>query len=65
LFIHNNKLVFGGQSYGFKTKFQNQTYEPTAPYNDGFLFNMDLSQADDCFWTKEFKELEDVTYDYG
>jgi hypothetical protein len=67
LFIHDNKLVFGGQSYGFLTKFQNQTYEPAAPYNDAFLFNMDLSQSSSCFFTKTFNRngIEAVTYDYG
>jgi hypothetical protein len=67
LFIHNDRLVFGGQSFGFKTKFQNLTYTASAPYNDGYLFNLDLGSAGDCFYTRSYNRdgIESVTYDYG
>jgi hypothetical protein len=66
LFILNDKLVFGGQSYGFKTKFQNSTYDITNPYYDAHLFNLDLSEASNCFYTREITDqIEDATYVYG
>lgn len=59
--------MFGGQSYGFKTKFQNLTYSASAPYNDGYLFNLDLGAAGDCFYTRSFNRdgIEASMYDYG
>lgn len=43
------------------------TYNPEAPYNDGYLFNLDLGAADDCFYTstKNREQIEAQTYDYG
>lgn len=39
IFSHNSKVIWAGQSYGYKTKFQNVTFSTTSPTYDTLLFN--------------------------
>jgi hypothetical protein len=45
MFVLGNHYVFGGMSYGYKTKMQNVTYSTTAPTLDTFLFRYNPSDA--------------------
>jgi hypothetical protein len=67
LTLRGDHLLFGGQTYGFRTRFQNMTYEPSAPYTDAHIFNLDLSLANGCFYSRTFDRIgiDDVTYEYG
>ena len=53
LFIHKQKLVFAGQSFGYYTKFQNSTYEVTAPTRDIYLWKLDTGNVDQCFYNDD------------
>lgn len=52
-FVQDNYYVFGGHSYGYKTKFQNKTYDVIAPTLDTFVFKFDptASSTTDCFYS--------------
>lgn len=52
-FVLNNKYVFGGMSYGFKTIYQNVTYDIDAPFTDSYLFNYDPNDGVECFYSAE------------
>ena len=39
LFSHKGKLIWAGQQYGYKTKFQNVTFSTTSPTYDMLLWN--------------------------
>lgn len=54
MFVHGNHYVFGGYSWGYKTRFQNETYTPSAPTYDTYLFKLDPTQIDRCFFNAEF-----------
>ena len=49
-FIRNSQYVFGGQSWGFKTLYQNQTYDLVTPTYDSYVFKYDPSEDNDCFY---------------
>lgn len=50
-FVLGNNYVFGGQSWGFKTIFQNVTYNVDSPTFDSYLFKYDPTENVDCFYT--------------
>ena len=52
-FVQDEYYVFGGHSYGYKTKYQNKTYDVIAPTLDTFVFKFDPSSSatTDCFYT--------------
>jgi hypothetical protein len=50
-FVLGNQYVFGGQSWGFKTIFQNVTYNVDSPTFDSYLFKYDPSENVDCFYS--------------
>ena len=50
-FVLGNQYVFGGQSWGFKTVFQNVTYDVDAPTYDSYLFKYNPSDGAECFYT--------------
>jgi len=52
MFVLGNHYIFGGQSYGYKTKMQNVTYSTTAPTKDTFLFKYDPSD-DSCLYQSD------------
>jgi len=51
-FVRGSDYIFGAQSFGYKTKYQNVTYEPTAAQLDSHVFKWDPSGGMDCFYTK-------------
>lgn len=53
LFVIDQEYYFGGQSYGFKTKYQNVTYDTESPTLDSYVFKYNPSTSGDCFFTDE------------
>jgi hypothetical protein len=51
LFIHKQNLIFAGQSFGYYTKFQNSTYDTAAPTRDIYVWKLDPSNVDTCFYS--------------
>jgi len=52
-FILGDDYIFGSQSYGYKTKYQNVTYTPTAPQLDTSIFKWQPRGSADCFTTAQ------------
>jgi len=52
-FILNSKYIFGGQSWGYYTRYQNETYDIAAPYTDSYLFNYNPEANVECFYRSE------------
>lgn len=52
-FVLGNQYVFGGQSWGFKTLYQNVTYDIEAPTYDSYLFKYNPNEGGDCFFSGE------------
>jgi hypothetical protein len=52
-FVRGSDYIFGAQSFGYKTKYQNVTYIPTAAQLDSHVFKWDPQGGMDCFYTKE------------
>jgi len=50
--------VFGGQSYGYKTKYHNVTYNTVAPTYDSYLFKYDPNENSRCFYTNDMSKSE-------
>ena len=42
--------MFAGQSFGYKTKFQNSTYDISAPTRDMFVWRLNTDKVDSCFY---------------
>lgn len=57
-FVLNDDYIFGAQSWGFKTKHQNVTYDVVAPYLDSHVFKMNPRDDSDCFYTSSFTSFE-------
>lgn len=36
--------------FGYKTKYQNVTYDPVVPQYDSFVFKYDPEQDNECFY---------------
>ena len=49
-FAWGRYLVFGGYSWGYKTRMQNVTYTVTAPQYDSFVFKYDPEADQDCVY---------------
>jgi hypothetical protein len=64
LFIHKQKLVFAGQSFGYYTKFQNSTYDITAPTRDIYLWKLDTSEVAGCFYNDDIDAATMKARDY-
>lgn len=67
MFIHEDFYIFGGQSWGFKTKRQNVTYDITNPVYNSFVFKYDYKEEDmndNCFYQAKLSDndLEDTDY---
>jgi hypothetical protein len=41
MFAYENHYVFGGNSWGYKTRYQNSTYDTAAPDHDTYVFKYD------------------------
>ena len=52
-FIHEEEYVFGGQSWGYKTKLQNVTYNLVTPTLDSHLFKFNPDDKANCFFKNE------------
>jgi hypothetical protein len=52
-FVLGNQYVFGGQSWGFKTIYQNVTYDTEAPTYDSYLFKYNPNDGVECFYSAE------------
>jgi hypothetical protein len=57
-------LIFAGQSFGYYTKFQNSTYDITAPTRDMYLFKLDTSSVDGCFYNDDIDAATMKARDY-
>jgi hypothetical protein len=57
-FVLGNHYVFGGQSYGFKTIYQNVTYNVESPTTDSYLFKYDPNQNVECFYTGQLSRTK-------
>jgi len=53
LFVLDGEYIFGGQSYGYKTKYQNVTYDTVAPTYDSYVFKYNPDESGDCFFTDD------------
>jgi hypothetical protein len=53
LFVLGSQYVFGGQSWGFKTIYQNVTYNTESPTFDSYLFKYNPLDDNECFYTGE------------
>jgi len=53
LFMLDGEYIFGGQSYGYKTKYQNVTYDTVAPTYDSYVFKYNPDESGDCFFTDD------------
>jgi hypothetical protein len=53
-FIHEEEYVFGGQSWGYKTKLQNVTYNLVTPTLDSHLFKFKPDGKANCFFQNDF-----------
>jgi hypothetical protein len=54
-FVKDSYYIFGGQSYGYKTKLQNQTYNVVSPQYDTYVFKYDPKNDNlDCFYNAIF-----------
>jgi len=49
-FIKDEYYIFGGQSYGFKTKAQNKTYDIIAPEYDSYVFKHNPRTSLNCLY---------------
>jgi len=54
-FVKDNYYVFGGHSYGYKTLYQNKTYDIAAPFYDSYLFKYDPRNGPDCFYSANIR----------
>jgi len=61
-FAWDRYLVFGGYSWGYKTRMQNVTYTVTAPQYDSFVFKHDPEADQDCVY--QDKASSSWVYDY-
>jgi hypothetical protein len=53
-FIRGQDYIFGGQSFGYKTKVQNSTYDVSSPYLDSYVFKyFPESETEACFYKDE------------
>jgi hypothetical protein len=52
-FIHDGYYVFGGQSWGYKTYFQNVTYNLVSPTLDSHLFKFKPDGKANCFYQND------------
>jgi len=66
MFVLGDEYVFGAQTFGFKTKEQNITYDLVAPSLDSHIFKLNPGSAD-CFYTSSFTgaEMESLTTNYN
>ena len=51
-------FIFGAQSWGFKTKYQNQTYDLVSPTLDTHVFKYSPEGDNDCFFRSSFSGSE-------
>jgi len=65
MFAHDNHYVFGGYSWGYKTVYQNSTYNVASPDFDSFVFKYDPKQREDCLYQAAISSgtLRDMTTD--
>jgi hypothetical protein len=59
-YIRGDDYIFGGQSFGYKTKVQNSTYDVASPYLDSYVFkyNTQSETTGSCFYQAEFSGNE-------
>jgi len=59
-FTLDSKYVFGGQSYGFKTKLQEVKPDASSPTSDSFLMKYDPedSNSANCFYTADMSSSD-------
>jgi hypothetical protein len=61
LFMLDGEYFFGGQSYGFNTKYQNvETYNTYAPTYDSYIIKYNPDESGDCLFTDELS-AQDIT----
>ena len=65
LFVQDQYYVFGGQSWGFKTKYQNQTYDIVTPTLDSYLMKYDPRDGPDCFYSASVSSLDSLSTKYS
>lgn len=63
MFAHDNHYIFGGYSWGYKTVYQNSTYDTASPDFDTYVFKYDPKQREDCLYqaTLGSTELRSMT----
>lgn len=49
-YVYRGSYIFGGQSIGYKTLYQNKTYDVEQPFYDTYLFNYNPRDAPDCIY---------------
>lgn len=50
MFANDNHYIFGGYSWGYKTVYQNSTYDTASPDFDTYVFKYDPRQREDCLY---------------
>jgi len=63
MFTVDNHYVFGGYSWGYKTRYQNSTYDIASPNFDTYVFKYDPFQREDCLYqaTLSSSDLRSMT----
>lgn len=50
MFIKDGHYIFGGYSWGYKTRYQNSTFDVTAPDFDTYVFKYNPTEREDCLY---------------
>mmetsp|Transcript_12357 Transcript_12357/g.19196 ORF Transcript_12357/g.19196 Transcript_12357/m.19196 type:complete len:116 (+) Transcript_12357:1133-1480(+) len=53
LFVKDSQYIFAGHSWGYKTHYQNVTYDLVTPTYDSFVFKYDPFEDNECFYQDE------------
>jgi len=63
MFAYGNHYIFGGYSWGYKTVYQNSTYDTASPDYDTYVFKYDPRQREDCLYqaTLRSSQLRSMT----
>ena len=67
MFIKDNEIIFGAYSYGYRTRYQDVTFDADAPTYDTHLFKLNPEEANDCLYISSFSssDMTPVDYDDG
>jgi hypothetical protein len=58
MFANENHYIFGGYSWGYKTVYQNSTYDIASPNYDTYVFKYDPRQREDCLYQAALSSSE-------